>query len=80
MPDGNGHDGDKQKVKHCPFLNEWCIRERCALYSTLSRNANGLQQKIEVCGFNAVVLILSEINQKTQIQQQEIQLPELYRG
>ena len=80
MPDGNGHT--VKKDKHCPFLNKLCIEEKCALYSELRRNAEGLQQKFGACAFNAVVLILSEINLKTQSPQpQKVQLPQgLFRG
>ena len=75
MSNGNGHN-EENKVKHCPFLNEWCIKERCALYNELVRQVGGLQQRFGVCGFSAVVLILSEINQKTQVAPpQKIQLP-----
>ena len=79
MADGNGHDEDK-KVKDCPLLDKECIGDKCVLYSELARA--GISQKFGMCAFNAVVLILSEINQKTQVtQQQKIQLPSrLLRG
>ena len=87
MTNGNGHEEEGQdkkedRVKHCPFLNDWCIKERCALYSELRRQVGGFQQNFGACGFSAVVLILSEINQKTGIAPpQPIKLPGgLFRG
>jgi len=86
MGDGNGQTEDKQvintqSVKHCPFLNGLCMGEKCALYSELMQNMAGLQKKFGLCSFNAVVLILSEMNQKATIESQKFQLPKgLLRG
>lgn len=80
MTDNNGHNGDNQ-VKQCPFLNKECIGEKCAIYSVLMSDMVGIQKKFGTCSFNAVVMILSEINQKATIEQQKFQLPKgLLRG
>ena len=81
MEQDNGHV--EEIIKWCPLLKEWCskdVRERCAFNTEMARNTGGLQQKFGMCSFNAVVMILSEINIKTVPPQQEIQLPGLYRG
>ena len=74
----NGHE--EEKVKHCPLINKYCIKDRCALYTEMGRNAGGIQQKFGMCAFSAVVIILSEINQKTPSPQQKLNIPNLYRG
>ena len=80
MTNGNGQNEEKQKVKHCPLINEWCIEKRCALYSEMKRDmGGGLRQTFGMCAFNAVVLILSEISVKTQPQQPKIQLPDILK-
>ena len=81
MTSDNGHNEVKED-KHCPFLNNWCIKERCALFIELRQNTGGLQQKYGACSFSAAVLILSEINQKTQAPPpQMMRLPGgLFRG
>ena len=70
MTNGNGHD----KVKKCPWGLE-C--EECRLWTEMMRNQGGLQQKFGLCSLNAMVMILSEMNQKTQ---QTVQIPNLFRG
>ena len=74
----NGTAPDKENLqKCCPFLNEECIGEKCALHSELRSAGGGLQRTFGTCSFTAVVLILSEINQKTMMgQQRQIQLPQ----
>ncbi len=82
MANGNGHDDvNLTKVKRCPFLNKECIGDKCALFTELKQTAGVTQQKFGTCGFSAVVLILSEINQKTPLSQaQGLQLPKgLYK-
>ena len=71
---------NKEEVKKwCPFLKEWCTGEvigRCAIAIELGRSAGGVRQKALMCPFPAIVIILSEINLKTQVpQQQRIVLP-----
>ena len=74
MAEGNGHE--EAKVKWCPFLNEYCIGERCAIQTEVIKSFNGLQHKAILCGFNALGMILSEINAKTvPPQAQKISLP-----
>lgn len=76
----NEHKDTEERLKKCPLLNEYCIKERCALWADMTRQAGGLQQKFGMCSFNAVVMILSEINAKTQPPQQKINIPNLVRG
>ena len=79
-PDG---DGQKPKVKKCPILNEWCteeVKERCTFSAEMMQVVNGVPYRSNVCFKDAVVIMLSEINAKTQPPQQKIQLPGLLRG
>ena len=81
MANGNGKKEAEAQDKNCPFIKEVCIGGKCALYSELKRNIGGLQQNFGTCGFNALVLILSEVNQKTLIpEQSQIRLPKLIKG
>lgn len=57
------NDGDK--VKKCPFLNEYCIKEKCAIWAEMTRHQGGIGQKFGMCSFAGMMMILSEINQKT---------------
>ena len=80
----NGKDKEGQVKKRCPFMGEWCVGEACAIHSYLMRNTPGGVQKIPVCGFEAMVIMLSEINQKTERSSQpdkpHIVLPFMGRG
>ena len=78
MASDNGKKEDR--VKKCPFLNEDCIQDNCALWAEMTRQAGGLQQKFGMCSFSGVMMLLSEINQKTQVQQQKVNIPNLIRG
>ena len=64
---------DKEEVKKwCPFLKEWCTKEvidRCAIAIGIGRSVGGTRQETLMCSFPALVIILSEINQKTQVPQ-----------
>lgn len=61
----NGHKDEEVKTKWCPFLNEYCIKDRCALHTELQKQMGGMMQKMGLCGLNALGMILSEINAKT---------------
>ena len=76
--DGNG--SKEEIVKHCPFLNDWCIKEKCALNAEMVKNMGGLQQKFGMCVFSAMLMLLSEINSKTPVSQQRIEIPKLFKG
>ena len=76
----NGHEGQEKRLKKCPFIKEYCIEGRCALYAEMTRNVGGLQQKFGLCSFNAMVTILSEMNMKTQPPPQKMRIPDLLRG
>ena len=76
----NGENEGRDRIKKCPFLKEWCIKEECVLWTELSRKVGGMIQKTGVCAFSALVVILSEVNMKTGGQQEQIRLPRLYKG
>ena len=77
MSNGDGHKEEKQRKRRCPFLNEWCIDDTCALHTQVIKAPH----KIELCAFDAILMILSEINQKTQPSPpQKINLPFIHRG
>ena len=76
----NGHKGEEKRLKKCPLLNEYCIEGRCALFTDMMRSVGGLQQKFGLCSFNAMVMMLSEMNMKAQPPQQKMQIPNLFRG
>lgn len=71
---------EEERLKKCPFLNGWCTKDACPIYVELLQNRGGLQQKIGMCSLPAIVLLLAEINQKTQPPQQKMNIPNLYRG
>lgn len=71
---------EKEKKRTCPFLNEYCIKERCEVYAEVTRNMGGLLMKSGMCPVTAILMMLSELNQKAQGQKlQKIQLPDLRR-
>jgi len=76
MPNGNGSK-EVKLANHCPFLDKQCIEGECSLYSSL-RSVTG--QVIGSCSLNAVVLLLSEINQKTTSPQPKFSLPGGFKG
>lgn len=77
MDGDNGHKGEgEQRKKRCPFLDQWCLGDACAIYTEGMRQVGGITQKTGVCGFNALGMILSEINAKTMPPQpQKITIP-----
>lgn len=85
-PGGNGHGGTTSPLKMCPFWQKWCDKDlqgSCALHVEINKQVGGVVQKLSMCGFNALGLILSEINQKTPApmpSQMPIRLPNIHRG
>ena len=77
---GDNGNEEEQKVKYCPIVKEYCIKERCVLYSEMMRVVGGVQQKFNMCVFAALLLVVSEMNAKAQAPQQKIQLPGILRG
>jgi len=78
-------NGNNTEVKKkCPILKEWCtseIKEACAFSCEIFINRGGLNQKAVVCFKDAIVIMLSEINIKTQTPEvRGIQLPNSFRG
>jgi len=75
-----GNNGDERKKK-CPFLNDWCIGEACAISTEMAQNTGGVLQKFTMCSFSALVMMISEINAKTPPPlPQKIQIPKLFIG
>lgn len=73
----NGHK--EEKLKWCPLIKEWCDKEvldRCAFASDITLG----YKRYKVCGLTAMVLMLSELNTKTNISQKAVKIPQLYRG
>lgn len=66
-----GDNGQKEDKK-CPFGLE-C--DKCRLFNEMTNGAGAGQRKFGLCSFNATVMILSEMNMKTQLPQQKIQIP-----
>ena len=78
MSNGNKPEGQRRKV--CPFLGKWCIGEECAIHAYLMRG----NQRVLTCAFEAMVIMLSELNAKTpspqQVKKPEIILPFMGRS
>ncbi len=79
MSNNNGQEETRRKK--CPFLGEWCIKDACAIYVEMTQHMGGMQRKMGMCSFSATNMILSELNNKTQLPQQKIMSPSpLLRG
>ena len=76
----NGNGEKEEKVRQCPFSGEYCIKERCALYVEMRKAVGGMVQAFGMCSFAAMVQMTSEINNKTQVPVQKVQIPRLLRG
>jgi len=57
---------EEKKTKHCPFIGEYCIKERCTLWAEMKKQQDGVMQKFGTCIFTSLAIILSEINTKTE--------------
>lgn len=79
-----GNDHQTERTLICPFLGKYCIKEECAQHAYLTRVTPQGLQKSFTCGFEAMMIILSEINQKTPMPSQpempSIVLPFMGRG
>lgn len=69
----NNHESEEVRRK-CPLLGAWCIGGACALSIELMKAGGVMQQKVQACSIPAIVLILSEINLKTLLPQQKVNL------
>jgi len=76
----NGNHNEEEKVKYCQIVKDYCIKERCNFYVEMVQHVAGMQKKMGMCWFNAILMVLSEMNAKTVMPQQKIPLPNLYRG
>ena len=72
----NGVKGNEERKQKCPFLGEWCIGDACALHAYLFRNTTTGTQKVGVCGFEAMLTMLSEMNQR-EAQGKKAQVPKI---
>ena len=82
---GNGKKEEGEAKKRCPVTKEWCWGEACAWMETFRRqHRGGLIQESRMCTFIASNVLLSEINTKLTLRQEEsapvIQLPGNLRG
>lgn len=63
----SNNNGDKERSRWCPMLKEWCGEEelgKCSFRAELTRQGppGTMSQMIRVCGLEAALTILSEIN------------------
>ena len=66
MLEDNGHrEEEKERQKICPFLNKYCITERCALHVKITQQRGHIAQTVSLCAINTFGVLLSEINAKT---------------
>ena len=60
-----------KEPKICPILNSPCIKDKCEFNREFKQSNGVTMQVFSMCAFNAISLILSEINQKTIAPQQK---------
>lgn len=82
-----GNNGDHKEetspVLMCPFWQKPCpeVCPSCKLNAELRQaTTGGLQRTMVVCAFGAMMTILSELNMKTPPPQENIKIPQIYRG
>lgn len=79
----NSNKPEGRQVKKCPFINDWCIGDECAIHSYIALSTpTGMQRKL-VCSIEAILIIISEMNRKTpqqHLEQPQIILPFMGRG
>lgn len=80
----NHKELEGRQVKKCPFLKDWCIGDECAIHVSIARNTPVGMQRVPTCGVEAMIMMLSELNQKTvgpaQQKKPEIILPFMGRS
>lgn len=78
----SGKEG--RQLKKCPFLKEWCIGEDCAIHVYITVPTREGPKRRLCCGFEASMIMLSELNQKTPMPQRpnepNLILPFMGRG
>ena len=62
------------KPKRCPFLQGKCREDNCAVSVELTQNTGGVVRRGHTCALNALVMMISEMNQKAMVQQQSRQV------
>ena len=57
----NSNEQEVGQIKLCPFLNDNCIQERCALWTEIGvmKSSLAVVQKQGVCAFTALCMIAS---------------------
>jgi len=68
-------DQEKQ-IKKCPFLDQPCIGDECALHLKLQQQVAGMGRVMEVCAIPALVLVMSGRPPQAP-PQQELKIPHL---
>jgi len=76
----NGNGQGDMKEKECPFIRGKCIKGECAQHLELVQSMGGLQKKIGICSLPAIVMLMTELNNKTQMPMPNIAAPQIYRG
>ena len=70
---------EDNQPKLCPFLNQPCIGELCALSMGINQVVLGVRRTMTTCALPALALIMSGISQQQAQQGQRIQLPNVRR-
>lgn len=74
------HQVEQERKKQCPFgVYTWCS-EDCPLNVELTQQLGGLVKKMKMCSLPAMVMLLSDLNNKITVKQhqkQQIHLPHL---
>ena len=65
-------DKPEEKKKWCPFLDKYCIGEKCALLMGVQQERMGMKSQVGVCVFLALAMIMSS---RPQPPPQRINLP-----
>ena len=84
MSDNGDKDTGAAKRKWCPFSQEWCRGEACALWETIENRTQVGVQRVGVCSFIATNMVLSGISRQNTERMHpasHLQLPgEIFRG
>lgn len=69
-------DRTEEKKKWCPFLDKYCIGEKCALRIPIQQERMGVRTQANICVFQALVMIMSS-RPPQQPPMQKLNLPDL---
>lgn len=57
-------DKPEDKKKWCPFLDRYCIGDKCALLMGIQQERMGVRSQMGMCVFLALAMILSSPRQQ----------------